>query len=89
MRVAVLTAQGAEDIDTAATALGARQLQALDLLRAAPDGLALAALADEDIPADSIARLAKLGLVTIERRRVERDPFESASTRITRARPPC
>jgi hypothetical protein len=53
-------------------------MQALDLLRAAPDGLALSALADEDIPPESVERLAKLGLVTIERRRIERDPFETA-----------
>jgi primosomal protein N' (replication factor Y) (superfamily II helicase) len=83
-RFAVITAQGGEDLDAAST-LGARQLQALDLLRAAPDGLPLSYLADEDIPADSVERLAKLGLVTIERRRVERDPFETASSRTARA----
>src|SRR5436190_1718593 len=76
VRVARLTAQGSEDLD-ASLRLGARQLQALDFLRAAPDGIALADLADEDIPAESVERLAAIGLVTIERRRVERDPFES------------
>src|SRR5262249_47073186 len=74
IRFAAITAQGHDDLDPAFT-LGARQQQAIDLLRAAPDGLALSALADEDIPAESIQRLAKLGLVTIERRRLERDPF--------------
>jgi primosomal protein N' (replication factor Y) len=82
IRVAVLTAQGA---DETSIKLGARQQQALDLLRAAPDGIALAALEDEDIPADSVSRLAQLGLVTIERRRVERDPFDSGADRIDRA----
>jgi len=77
VRVAMLTAQGAETIDAELAKLGARQQQALDLLRGAPDGLSVADLADEDIPSESIARLARLGLVIIERRRVERDPFEA------------
>src|SRR5262249_17781576 len=37
IRVAVLTAQGADDLPEAR--LGARQLQAIELLRAAPDGI--------------------------------------------------
>ena len=82
VRVAVLSAQGA---DTTEVRLGARQQQALDLLRAAPHGIALADLADDDIPPESVARLAQLGLVTIERRRIERDPFESSADRIARA----
>ena len=76
VRVAVLTAQGSDAIDDVEAKLGARQRQALDLLRGAPDGLSIADLADEDIPPESMTRLAKLGLVTIERRRVERDPFD-------------
>jgi primosomal protein N' (replication factor Y) len=86
VRIAQLTAQGAEAIDEAVARLGARQQQALDLLRAAPDGLALPDLASEDIPSQTIARLARLGLVTIERRRVERDPFD-AHLRTARGRP--
>ena len=74
VRVAVLTAQGGDDT---AVKLGARQQQALDLLRAAPDGIAFADLAAEDIPAESIEGLARLGLVSIERRRIERDPFDT------------
>src|SRR4029079_15633821 len=77
IRVAVLTAQGTEAVDEEVAKLGARQQKALDLLRGAPDGLSIAALADEDIPSESISRLARLGLVTIERQRVERDPFGS------------
>jgi primosomal protein N' (replication factor Y) len=73
VRVAVLTAQGTEDLPD--VRLGARQQQAIELLRGAPNGIALADFAREDIPAESIERLAKLRLVTIERRRVERDPF--------------
>jgi primosomal protein N' (replication factor Y) (superfamily II helicase) len=74
VRIAVLTAQGA---DETSVTLGARQQQALDLLRAAPDGIALADLAADDIPPDSVARLARLGLVSIVRRRIERDPFDT------------
>jgi primosomal protein N' (replication factor Y) len=84
IRVAVLTAQGADQVDPEIVKLGPRQQQALDLLRGAPDGLALSVLADEDIPAESVSRLAALGLVTIERRRVERDPFTVGSDRIRR-----
>ena len=82
MRVAVVTAQGMEDTTVK---LGARQQQALELLRAAPDGIALADLADQDIPSESISRLAQLGLVAIERRRVERDPFDAGADRISRS----
>jgi len=84
IRVAVLTAQGGEQVDPDIVKLGPRQQQALDLLRGAPDGLPLSDLADEDIPAESVTRLAALGLVTIERRRVERDPFTVGSDRIRR-----
>ncbi len=78
VRVAVLTVQGSEDL--AGLRLGARQAQAVDLLRAAPGGIALADFAREDIPSESIERLAKLGLLTIERRRIERDPFSRATS---------
>jgi len=81
VRVAMLTAQGAEPLDADAIKLGPRQTQALDLLRGAPDGLSVSDLANEDIPAESLARLAKLGLLTIERRRLERDPFEAVPAR--------
>jgi primosomal protein N' (replication factor Y) len=80
IRVALLTAQGAE----AVRELGPRQQEALALLRGAPDGIPLSDLAAEDIPPDSISRLAKLGLVTIERRRIERDPFLTAADCISR-----
>jgi primosomal protein N' (replication factor Y) (superfamily II helicase) len=81
VRVAVLTAQGSENV---AGELGPRQQQALELLRGSPDGLSLRDLADEEIPPASVARLAALGLVTIERRRVERDPFLAAADSISR-----
>jgi primosomal protein N' (replication factor Y) len=86
IRVAVLTAQGADDLPDAR--LGARQQQAIDLLRAAPAGIPLADFAREDIPAESLERLAKLGLVTIERRRVERDPFATSVAQIVKCAAP-
>jgi primosomal protein N' (replication factor Y) len=80
VRVASVTAQGLEvaqlEGDAANTIrLGARQREALARLSGAPEGLSTAQLADSGIGASSISRLAELGLVTIGRRRVERDPF--------------
>ena len=56
-------------------ALGPRQRGALALLAASPAGLTTAELAGYGIAADCVRRLAGRGLVAIERRRVERDPF--------------
>lgn len=78
VRVARLTAQGHEQIE-APVRLGARQLAAIERLRGAPDGLLVAALAEAGIPAASLAGLVRLGLVAIERQRVERDPFDANS----------
>jgi primosomal protein N' (replication factor Y) len=75
VRYATLTTQA---LDGEAR-LGPRQVEAIDALRGLPDGLAVAALAEAGIAADSIARLVRAGLVRIERRRVDRDPFERAS----------
>jgi primosomal protein N' (replication factor Y) len=81
VRVALLSTQGSEQTDLK---LGPKQQQALGLLRGAPDGIPLSDFADEDIPVDSVTRLAKLGLAVIERRRLERDPFETATDGIAR-----
>ena len=87
VRHAVLTAQGHElptpnsQVPTSNSQLptprrlGARQLEALALLRGAPDGISLADLADEGIGRESVAGLVRLGLASVEKRRVERDPF--------------
>jgi primosomal protein N' (replication factor Y) len=75
VRVARLTAQGNESLE-GGPRLGPRQQAALDLLRGAPDGILVSDLAEQDIPSASVAGLVRLGLVTIERRRVERDPFD-------------
>src|SRR5207237_4338140 len=76
VRVAMLTAQGNEKTE-GGPRLGPRQQAALDLLRGAPDGIRVSDLADQDIPSASVAGLVRLGFVTIERRRVERDPFDN------------
>ena len=55
---------------------GAKQLEAVELLRAAPDGLDAAVLAARGISAAILKRLSDTGLIAIHRRRVERDPFE-------------
>ena len=82
MRVATLTAQGIEIAPTTtALKLGARQRDALDLLRGAPDGVDARELATRRHRPQTLARLAELGLVTIARRRVERDPFDAATSR--------
>jgi primosomal protein N' (replication factor Y) len=79
VRVAALTAQGHEVAGTeeaaAALRLGERQREALQLLIGSPDGLATSELADRGIAPAAMTRLAALGLVSLTRKRVERDPF--------------
>jgi len=81
VRVATLTAQG-HDVASSPQSLnlGTRQQEALDLLRGAPDGIDTTDLADRDISASTLKRLSDLGLVSISRRRVDRDPFEQGAT---------
>ena len=79
VRVAHLTAQGA-DIAAAAGSdgpkLSSRQREALEMLRGAPEGVETSILAARQIGAHVLTRLGTLGLVSMERRRVERDPFQ-------------
>ncbi len=79
VRVAALTAQGHEVRATeeaaAALRLGDRQREAIEILGGSPDGLDTTELTERGIPSSTLARLASLGLVSIARRRVERDPF--------------
>jgi primosomal protein N' (replication factor Y) (superfamily II helicase) len=85
VRVATLTAQG---YDVGDQKLGVRQQEALDLLKRAPDGIDTAALDQRGIGAATITRLTGLGLVSVSRRRIDRDPFGPAvlSTQAPRAR---
>ncbi len=82
VRVASLTAQG-HDVPESAI-LGARQRDALLLLGGAPDGIDTSQLAARGITSTTISRLTALGLVTISRRTVERDPFVQATTPTSR-----
>jgi primosomal protein N' (replication factor Y) len=56
----------------------AKQHAALEILAAAPAGLAASDMRERGISADAIARLAAKGLVTIRHEADERDPFERA-----------
>ena len=76
MRRVHLTAEGL-DLDVA-QGLGRKQREALDLLRAAPEGLDSAELTSRGIGAQTVARLASLGLVSFVRRRVDRNPFDAS-----------
>ena len=80
VRTAHLTAQGQEP----EIRLGAKQQAALDLLRGAPDGIDTSDLAARGIGPQTISRLAAQGLVTIQRRRVERDPFGDGASHADR-----
>jgi primosomal protein N' (replication factor Y) (superfamily II helicase) len=61
--------------------LSARQEEAITLLRAAPVGLAVSVFHERRISSDVLKRLAKKGLVTFGRERIERDPFTSGVLR--------
>jgi len=84
VRVASLTAQGHEEVAT----LGKRQAEAIALLRGAPDGVDTSELATRGIAPATLKRLAALGLVTITRRTIERDPFEQSAAMPVVTRPP-
>jgi primosomal protein N' (replication factor Y) (superfamily II helicase) len=75
VRVAALTVHGLEAAGD--VRLGARQREALALLRGAPDGLETGLLAARGISSQALSRLSALGLVAFVRRRVDRDPFGS------------
>jgi primosomal protein N' (replication factor Y) (superfamily II helicase) len=76
VRVAHLSAQGHEtDVP-----LGPRQRDAIALLQTAPDGIDASELAERGISAATLKRLVSLNLVTIVKRRVERDPFRAGGS---------
>jgi primosomal protein N' (replication factor Y) len=78
LRTVHLTAQGHDADLSAPGVLGAKQKALLELLRGAPAGIGSADLVARGIGHQTIARLAAMGLVSIARRRVERDPFVHA-----------
>jgi primosomal protein N' (replication factor Y) len=93
VRVAMLTAQGLEVAGTAGEAvaplrLGQRQREALNLLKGSPGGLDTPRLAERGIGHETLNRLAQIGLVTLVRRQVERDPFRAAPASPPQPAPP-
>lgn len=62
--------------------LGKRQVEALQALKGAPDGLTMPALTERGITGAALTRLKTLGLVTVREERVDRDPFEHAVSAI-------
>ena len=79
VRTVALTAQGHE-LAARPDALSPRQREAVLLLRATPDGLAVPHLATRGVSAAVLGRLKTLGLVAIRRERVNRDPFAPGGT---------
>jgi primosomal protein N' (replication factor Y) len=67
-----------DERDSDGPTLGTKQKQAVQLLRAAPDGMSAPDLAERGIAAASVTRLQAMGYVTIRQDRVDRDPFEHA-----------
>ena len=90
VRVVSLTAQGLDVASRLAEAagdapadgpkLGRSQREALLLLRGAASGLTAPALAARGIAASVVTRLTQLGLATVRREKIERDPFVSPGT---------
>ena len=84
VRIAAVTVQGRESLGSdSISALGSKQREALTLLSGTPDGLPLPELAVRGCQPETIARLARRGLVAVRRERVERDPFVASTARCT------
>ena len=91
VRIAALTAAGIDAGERLAAhsgepaelpRMGRRQVEALQLLKGAPDGLTLPSLSERGITSAALTRLKSLGLVSIREERVDRDPFEHAVSAI-------
>jgi primosomal protein N' (replication factor Y) (superfamily II helicase) len=85
MRMAAATVAGLEGL--AAGTLKARQLEAMELLAGAPEGLGTPDLAERGITADVVSRLVRAGLVSIRHERVDRDPFDASSMELAASDP--
>ena len=84
VRVVRITPAGIDAAAPAAAgALGPRQRAVLSRLAAAAGGLEAARLAREGLGPPTVARLRRRGLVTVESRRVERDPFATGGGGVT------
>ena len=94
MRVAAITAAGlgAREAECGGSAdvqvrrgLTAKQREALEILAGTPAGIPTAQLAARGIVADAVSRLVRHGLVSLRQDRVDRDPFDATSLRVTPA----
>jgi primosomal protein N' (replication factor Y) len=74
-RMVTITAAGLD----AANAATPRQRDALAVVAGTATGVSIADLAARRIGADLVSRLAKQGLVSFRRERVDRDPFETGT----------
>ena len=87
VRIVALTAAGIDAAERLAAhsaesaelpRLGRRQVEAVQLLKGAPDGLPMSVLVERGITSSAATRLKALGLVAMRNDRVDRDPFEHA-----------
>ncbi len=87
MRVAAITAAGLGAVQAGPVAphLTAKQREALEILAGVPAGIPTPQLAARGIAADAVSRLARHGLVSVRRDRVDRDPFDATSFHATPA----
>ena len=79
VRIAALTPAALDEFLPVVTA---KQREAIEMLRGAPDGLPAPQLARRGVSAATLARLKSLGLVAMRQERVDRDPFEHAVSAI-------
>ena len=63
--------------------LGARQREAIGILAGVPDGIDITALEQRGIGPGTLKRLTELGLISVSRRRVDRDPFPQGAVSMT------
>ena len=74
IRVARITAHGLALVE-GGTSLGARQREALELLRGTPAGVAVPELTRHGISSETVRRLVEKGGLTLSREVIERDPW--------------
>ena len=74
IRVARLTAHGLELLECGVS-LGARQREALELLRGTPTGMAVPELTRRGISGETVRRLVEKGGLAVRREVIERDPW--------------
>ncbi len=67
--------------------LGVRQREAIGILAGVPDGIDITALEQRGTGPGTLKRLTELGLVSISRRRVDRDPFPQGAVAMTAREP--